>query len=145
MSNGHIAAPITVKIEGKDYLLSPITMSDLKELERYVQDEAIEGVKKHVEGLPLEVGARLIEKAYEEKLKRQIGTSAFNQAVASLSGSIYLLWLSIRKKHKDVTLDKASELLTAENTKEIVGKLHQVAGFTAEDDSDPFVQATPEN
>ena len=136
--SAHVAAPVTHVVEGETWELSPLVISDFKQLERHLQEDAIEAVKPTLDGLPEALAVALLEKAHAESLRRRIGTDAFNEAAMSVRGICYMLWLSLRKKHTDATIETAETLLNADPVG-LNKKVAAMAGWRASDD--PFPKA----
>lgn len=129
----HVAAPVPLELNGKTYLLTPLTVADLRELERFLQEDAINSVKGTLEGLSVELALGLLEKAHEEKLRRRIGTASFDAASQSFNGISYMFWLGLRKKHPEIDRETTMEMMTADNLALIMAKVNEAAGFTTPD------------
>lgn len=142
--SGHIAAPVPMELNGKTYILSPLTLSDFKELERFLQDDALDSVMPQIERLAKsapEAAKHLLDKAHAESLSRKIGTTVFSLAAQSINGGTYMLWLALRKKQPELSREACIEMLTMENTAEVMAKVNMMAGFKQEDDEAPFTTA----
>lgn len=130
MSNlsGHIAAPVAVELMGKTYLLSPLNFADFKEYEIYLQGQILERAKGSLNGLSLELQKHTLDRAEERADSLRIGTKAFDEAAMSPGNLPYLLWLMLRKKQPEVTLEAANELTTMETVPTIVAKIEEMRG-----------------
>jgi hypothetical protein len=128
----HIAAPIAFDANGKTYLLSPLQLVDLKELEHFLRQQPVEAIKPMLAGLSADMQKFLLEKAYEDGKAIRIGTSEFNQQSQSFDGISYMLWLSLRKTQPSLTREQAIDLLN-NNVDELMPKINAAAGYSTEE------------
>lgn len=124
--------PRIVKIGGKDYKVSPITIDDLAEFEtevRKLRSESIKAMLKET-GLPDDVIAqKLVESA-----SKSISIDDIQEAMTSMQGTRYLLWCALRKHQPELKLEEMGNLITLDNfdeATEILGKLGGKAVETA--------------
>lgn len=118
---------------GKTYTLSKVTLAELRELESYLRSETLESVSHLLGKMEPDVRQVTVAEALKLGESRRIGTKAFNEAVQSLTGTLHLMFLSLRPKHPDLNKDDVArifhELIEAGVSEEVKSKLHEVAGF----------------
>lgn len=137
MNSSHIAAPIELNIDGKPYILSPLTMRDLRELERHFQSQIVDETKNLLAGIDPKIQLDLLRDAISESKKCQIGSPEFAAKISSIEGLAKILSLSLRNKHNDMDTVKCLELLTPNNIEKISEAIAEMTGLSSgESDSD---------
>ena len=132
MNSNHIAAPIELTIDGKTYILSPLTMRDLRELERHFQSHIINETKALIAGIDAKIALDLLRDAISESKKCQIGSPEFAGKISSIEGLAKILSLSLRAKHIDMDVNKCLELLTPGNIEKISESIAEMTGLAGE-------------
>jgi hypothetical protein len=113
-ANVSIPTPSIIKHEGKTYTITPLgAVSDLTEHANYLRERYLERKKKDVVGLPKELALELLKDAFAYADKIKPVTEEYQNETNTVDGSAYMFWLCIRKKHDDVTLEKATEIMMA--------------------------------
>ncbi len=139
MNSTHIAAPIELTIDGKTYILSPLTMKDLRELERHFQSQIVDETKALIAGIESKIALDLLRDAIAESKKCQIGSPEFAGKISSIEGLAKILSLSLRAKHIDMDIHKCLELLTPQNIEKISESIAEMTGLAGgESDSSDF-------
>ena len=148
------AEPTTVVLDGKSLELSPLRIADVGSMMKWFCE------------LPLEQYDALISKyghLYHEKKRRKIVDKAtaeyeLRQAIvnghendedlisdfqtdmrkvySSLEGTTRMLWLSLKKTAKDITLDDAKELVTLDTMQQISDALTLVSSVKQSEDEE---------
>ena len=110
---------ILLKIKDKEYELSVLTIGDLANFRQYIKGKRIELIQESV-------------KNTEERIAliSQILGSQIDETVemGTMSGVCYLLWKSLQKKQKDLTLADIDEMIDLENIGEVSAVLTQLGG-----------------
>jgi hypothetical protein len=140
-STAHIAAHATFEAEGKVWVMTPLNMKDLVELQDYLRVDNIRVLKSQLADMPIELAKTLFLEAQKDVDRIKIGTQAFDAASQSVSGQMYMMYLSLRHRQPEITLDKAGELLTLTTIEGLKDKLDKMAGYS--DDGNP-TQAQPQ-
>jgi len=119
--------------EGKIWRMSPIEPMDLGELETHLQKLPFERMRDRVESLgdacTEELRARMYETAVAEAEKLTYTSYAAAKFMNSIPGVAFLLWLSLRKNHQDLTLKDCTRMLTLKNLDQFKEKLDEVSGL----------------
>lgn len=110
---------ISLKIKGKEYFLNVLTIRDLADFRQYVKGERIKLVQDAVK-----------DSGERAKLMQQIINSSIDETLemSTMSGVCYLLWKSLSKKHKDLTLQQVDEMIDLDNINEVSTVLTQLGG-----------------
>lgn len=116
-TNVAIPTPSVIKHDGRTYTLTPIgAVGDLTEHAAYLRQQYIERKKKDVVGLPEQLAYRLLSDAFAYSDKIKPVSEEYQSESATVEGSAFLFWICIRKKHPEVTLEKATEIMMASFT-----------------------------
>lgn len=133
MGNNAIAANDTFYDgDGNEWVLSPIELRDLKELESFFKAAPIRDVQSY-EGLSEKDRRYLLDKAFAESRAIYIGSQAFDRAMMSMAGLSHLFYLSVRHHHKDVKKETVERIVTVRNAEEIGSKLMKLMGVGGDD------------
>ncbi len=110
-----VALEDTVRIGGEEFTFSPLTARDYAEIERRItasRGDPIAVAKRLAADLPADERRAILEKAYDDAMRaRHVTAVELDEFMASVDGLVFCFWLSVRKKHPDVTLERAGELL----------------------------------
>ena len=99
------AAPKDITLKGKAYTFSNLNMQDLARFEEWVKQQHIRTLKDALKDEEPEVRASVLAKA-----RLTLSSEEIMQSTGSYSGLLYLLWLSAKKNHKDITPEQLGEL-----------------------------------
>ena len=126
MANGltrAVAAPTTVELDGKTYIMEPLTLKDMGTLEsEYLKDKPnpIKAVAEMRELLDQEDYDKLLAQAYKDATAVNKATS---QEIAdwmdSSQGVIFSVWLSLRKNHPELTREDAEKVINKMGQQEL--------------------------
>lgn len=136
-----VAAPTTFEHEGKVYFLCPPTIRDFKELRDYLRSEVLSALDRNLKGIESkDLRDVLVARALNEVDEIEINSSRFNELCQNTpEGIAYLFWLTIRKKHPEVSLEEAERIFT-EQAVQLHKKMNAAAGY----DEAPNGQAPPQ-
>lgn len=98
---------------GKEYVLSPLTVSDIGEIEIYAKSERIKTLLLVNPGLSL--------KEQIELIKAPLTPEEIDGVTSSVHGAIYTVWLSLRHAQKEVTMGQVNEMVNKDNLRDILG------------------------
>ena len=108
---------INFEIGGKEYQLSPLTFADFGTFEGWLRGNHI---REALAALPEDAGNDLRVMTIRQLVDAPISTSVVLTAMSdSFSGIAYVVYLSIRHKHPDLTYEQVCDLVTTENVVEI--------------------------
>ena len=109
----------TFEIKGKQYVLNVLTIRDLADFRQYIKGEKI----KLIQGTVKDSEERI-------KLIQQIINASVDEAteMSTMDGVCFLLWKSLSKKHKDLTLEQVDNMIDLGNIAEISILLTQLGG-----------------
>ena len=140
-------AALTVKHGGREYRLSPLELDDLAEAEQHVAAIPFERAKRQMEALgdqlTPEARKMILDNAAKAAEECSITSAAFLRFISSVEGTAYLLWLSLRRSHPDITRKEAASLISVDNLEDWQKRLDDLSGLTAEADS-PNPTESPE-
>lgn len=118
------AAPRTLNVNGREYLITPLTLDDYCEYTAWLKDRYVDEVRRHLDGLDAEDRRALLMDAIEKT--RSMGHTRNAKGSVDLSpelkriateplGQIRLLWMAMRRRQPDITPQDVSNLLTSES------------------------------
>lgn len=113
---------ISLKIKDKEYELSVLTIGDLANFRQYIKGKRIELIQDTVK--ETEERVALISKILDSQIDETV-------EMGTMSGVCYLLWKSLQKKHKDLTLEDVDNMIDLENIAEVSAVLTQLGGTIA--------------
>ena len=110
---------IPFEIKGEKYFLSVLTIRDLADFRQYIKGEKIKLIQISI-------------KDSEERIQliQQVINSSVDQTLemATMDGLCFLLWKSLSKRHKDLTLQKVDSMIDLDNINEVSAVLNQLGG-----------------
>src|SRR5574337_165391 len=98
---------INITLDGKDYILSPLTINDIGEIEIFAKAERIKAL--------LLVNPGLSIKEQIDIMKTSLAPDEIEGVTSSIHGAIYYIWLSLKHAQPDITLDEAKKLSSKDN------------------------------
>ena len=109
------AAPLTLDVGGRTYLLSPLRARDYGEIERRMlldRPKALDIVLPRLAELNEQQQRHLLELAYrDERAGNRVSLEELQQWLTTVEGRLYKFWLMLRRAQPQLTLDDAEELL----------------------------------
>lgn len=105
--------PVEHAIGGTVYTLAPLTVGDFAALEAHIRQRRIGAYKDACRDLDPVIVATGIEHILRDPVD--------SASDPSIDSTIFLLWRSIHKHHKAVTLEQVGEMVTLSNMAEITG------------------------
>jgi len=143
-------ATLTVKVGGREYILSPLELADFGEAERWMEMQPYDHARRKIAALG-EVATearqeKILAEADAESAALQFGTAAANARLSTFEGVGFLLWLSLRKRQPDMTKEDALHLISVDSIEEWQAALDRVSGLTKkeEDGERPTEISQPE-
>lgn len=106
------AAPSHIKIGDKTWRARPLADGDYGEFERWVQDRFITLAKRNLDGLSDPDRATLLKVAYDKASALTISSPESLALMSTVDGAAFLLYLSLRREHSEMTVELARELAT---------------------------------
>ena len=136
--NAITAAAWCQAIDGKQYWFEPLTLRDWGLIEQRItqrRPHPLEEAKTQLDGMA-EADKRTL---LEEALRRATAVSRASsdevtQYLSTCEGAAFMFWLSIRKRHPEITEERATELLNrfgAENLRGLQSRIDGCAGIPA--------------
>ena len=129
-------AALTIKHKGREYRLQPLELDDLAEAEQHVSAIPFERARRQMEALgdqlTDEARKMILDIATKAAEQCSITSAAFMRFISSVEGTAYLMWLSLRRSHPDITREAAASLIDLANLDEWQKLLDKVSGLTAE-------------
>lgn len=108
------------------YVLSPLTLRDYGEMEREFEAQSLAEAKVAADG-----AKEIIERALDRIAggRFSFGSVGFDDAALKVQNLPFLLYLSLRHQHKDVTREKAAAMLDGEDAPQIQAAILSLAGY----------------
>jgi len=123
--------PARITLGGKEYTLSPLTVDDLAEMERWVEDAPLMHAKRllaeHGDMFSEEEKTAIRMKAVEES--KTISLADGGAVLESMEGVRLLLWLSLRREQPDIKREDVFTLLSLSDLEAVKAKLDEVSGM----------------
>jgi hypothetical protein len=104
------AAPAEIMLGGERYIARPLRDVDYAELEAWVQDQLIDVTRRNSRHLPMDQQVAVLERAIAKASAVTLTSPEGLRALSSITGSIRMLWLSLRRDNPAITMDKVFEL-----------------------------------
>lgn len=131
-------APAHIKFDGRDYILSPLTLGDLEEFEAWAKrrrhddaDDHIARLKKHEASSP-EKCAAIVDAAVADCASGM----AEARAARSAAGMGLMLHLSLRQRQPEVTLEQAKRIVKFAGHERIEALIDEITFGPSEGDAD---------
>lgn len=105
------AAVRTLKLAGKEYHISPLTEAEWGEYFAWVKDEWLGMIKRQAADLPPDVRTTILKDAFTKFGQMTMTSPEARSITESPQGMYRLIWLSLRRRHPEVTLDMIGDLL----------------------------------
>lgn len=130
--------PVTIEVDGKVFEISPMTVGDWAEFERFAENRALEDMRRRLDFLPIED-----QEARQDTLRKL--TTISKKELATLASaymddgeaSCFRMWLMLRHKQPDITREEARHLLTFKNLGTIMERLYGVEEKEGEETARP--------
>ncbi len=126
----------TIELGGRTYLVSPPDDGDLMALRRYLRRRAQSPLQALLADPGFQqLGPRDRKAAVQAATAAQVkggadlGKAAATDALLSPEGCRFLAWLSLRKKHPEVTLEALAGLITEANFESVFVRLDEATGM----------------
>ncbi len=131
MADAHIATKASFDFNGQTYTMSPITISDLKELEYYLRGLPLQIIQPQLSFMDAESRKHVLDRAYEDVQKSpiRIANDEFNAALQTPEGALHLFFLALRHAHPNINKNMCSEMLQSSQREIITQKLLEVSGM----------------
>lgn len=126
--------PVTITLKGKKYKASPLTIGDLAEFESSIKSERL---KVFMEGTAEKLLPEERTKIITDLCSQGIEEAEVVRQMTTLNGARYLLWRSLSKHDKKLTLDDVSNLVSMDNLLEITTIVQSLGGTEAENPPKP--------
>jgi len=116
----------TVKIKGKEYKVSPLTIDDLAEFELVVREERNRALLRALEGSNLEQS--LLAEAIGAAAAKPVSLRDIDKNMGSMIGVRFLLWCALKKNHPEVKLMEMGLLIDMDNFEEAAAIVAELGG-----------------
>lgn len=105
-------APVTVKLAGSEYRISPLRYQDLGELTRWLQQRVISAARDSIKpDDPQTLKAITMEAAMKTAATLTLESPQGVAMLATVEGGTRLLWHSLKREHPDLTHEQVMELV----------------------------------
>ena len=112
MSNEQVASPFIVVIDGEDYEFVPLKLVDIVGTATdYLQLQPVAALLKQRDAFEPQVFEEMLVSKKQEVKAIEFGTQRFNEELFKPRNIVYLLWLSLRKKHPEIKFPAFEHML----------------------------------
>ena len=129
--------PLT--LGGKEYFLSPLSLGDFAEFDAWAEEQFWRRVEQRVARLPEGLRWKLLGRACDELNDGDVPP----RAMMTMAGTARLVWLSLRKRHPELTPEKAADLVTLRTRERVQAVLDRLNGMTTAGEHQPE-EGTPD-
>jgi hypothetical protein len=131
--SGLAGTPIEYRApDGQVYKMSPLTPADFAEIEREREALPYRRLRRALTELgdiiTADERSQMIAEAGRESARADIDSDATAAWMGSIEGAQFILYLSARKCHPDITREQAAGLVTFENLDEVQRVLDRASG-----------------
>lgn len=120
--------------DGKHYNLSPLTLGDLRRFTQFAQYKDYQDFQNLKDRLPPDDFATESKRLLTECSRKHLTEDSpeVREAMKTLDGSLYLLFLSIHRNHPTLTYEDLSEVVTLALMPDVAEKLSILSGLANE-------------
>ena len=127
-----LGARVPVTIGGDEYFMSPPTLADMAEAEKWLESRVVEGVRQRLK----DHGAELTEAERLSILANAI-ERAPEVSRASVDGTRYMAYVSLRHNHPDLSLEDVSKMIGMGDVGRINDIMDGFSGIAAKEPTKP--------
>lgn len=117
------ATPVRIKRDDKEYLVSPMTIGDSAELQRWAEERYWQDMQERLARTKDPDVQKLIRHRMATISRAELRTEMSDYINSSESDEQYL-WLMLRHEHSDITIEEARKLVSRSEFNDIFIKLH---------------------
>ncbi len=132
-----VSTETEIVIDGTAYRLMPLKAKHYAQIERRLLElrpDPLEAVRQRLDGLPEHLQRHLVGLAYDRLLRgARVAADELWEWMNGHEGTCYVLWLSLRENHPDLTLEDCRGLVDSANQDQLESiqqKLDQANGLT---------------
>ncbi len=128
-------AAAEISLNGKTYLMRPLSIDEFAQFERWVDDAPIRQAVRNLDGLSPDLQTKMLQQAQEAASQASQDNPEKRQGritaqMTSMSGISYLIWLSLRREQPDLSLEAVSQMLTLDKLPYVQQRLDEINGFS---------------
>jgi len=124
-----------VEVDGKEYTLSSLNLSDWAELHEFAENEFFSDMKRRLAALPP-------ESSQYKQLADKVATTKKNDLISELmeyttgtKASLFQLWLMLKHEHPEISQDEVSKM--AISYSEFLDIAEELSGVKDSDSANP--------
>jgi hypothetical protein len=122
-----LGASMPIKLaDGSVHAFKPLNLGEVEECVRWLRYQKLRDVIEATRGADPQVQTRLIDRAYEEC--SQMSSEEVMGGMKSLAGIRYALFLSLRREHPGIQLERVFDLVTMDNFIGVKKQMEVAAG-----------------
>lgn len=124
------------------YTLSKWRVQEYSLAEEYVAKQYLRTAEESSRTMDTAMRVSMTRMALDDVKRGELsfGTDNFDQRVFNLANLPYLLYLSLRKAHKDITPEKAAELVTEDNAASLGTEILVIQGYISKDETQSSIR-----
>lgn len=133
---------LPIEIQGEEYTLKPLALEDHAKAKRKIRAEGLKSYEEYLDMVEADPDMSLpprteITKQRTSILQDSISDAEMNDFFTTLQGLQYLVYLSLKKEHPDITLEKIESWLTDyETLDQIATYIEAISNFTSNDEDE---------
>ncbi len=129
-------AAAEIELGDKTYLMRPLSIDEIAQFERWVDDAPIRQAVRNLDGLSAELRIELLRQAQETAQKASLENPEIRQKritaqMSTMNGICYLIWLSLLREQPEITLKEIAQLLTMDSLPYVQERLDIINGFSS--------------
>lgn len=130
------------RIGNVEFLIAPLTIGELSQLQRHFETEAIRRVEESTRHLDSEERASIIAKT--ASYNPNFSPADMLEAIGTVDGMIYTFWLMAKREQADITVEQIAAQINATNMPEYLALMEKLIGLSGESAPVPFEDETAE-
>lgn len=119
------AEPVRIQRDGKEYLVSALTLGDQAEIQRWAEQQVWSELKRRLADIDDAEVKKLLKHRLATISKAEVAREADSYIIGSES-NIKFMCLMLRHKQPDITEEQCAELMTTAEFNEVYAEVHHL-------------------
>jgi len=119
---------VEIELGGKKRMLSPLTMGDLADFQAHIRSERLRAVRLSLDGLSADVQQSTLVALAREP----VDSVDMDREMSTPAGARYLVWSSLRKADKSLTLEIVGNMVTNTDVDRLIPLVQSISGVGEE-------------
>jgi len=131
---------VEIEVAGKKWTLMPLTVGDLAALQEDIRNRRIAATRLACLGMPVTQMMEMLT----EVIRAPVDGETMDKEMETMAGCQFSLWRSLKKTHKDLTLEQVGEMFAMDELfKAILPVLQSISGMSGDESPQARPQETP--